>query len=382
MEFKTKEALYLIELLATALTDKVSSLPEESFDWDNLYDLSVLQKVEAMAYIGLSKVAGIPDEVMDRFENEYKKEIAFEMIRHAEGRKILNSFEKNGIDCLPLKGWVIKDMYPMPAMRYMCDIDILFKKEKADHVRKVLAALGYEVSEFGKNPDVYMKKPILNIEMHKALIQDKTDHFEKSWDRALLKENSEHTYSMTLEDYYIYMMAHLYKHFFGSGTGVRSVCDVHVFLSKNKDALDRAYIDEKLKNSGIYDFDKKVRELCDIWFGEKEMTDELHKFGMKFLLCGAFGTEESVLQNVAAEEMRSIEGANFSQKRVKYILKLIFPPLNMMKTEYRYLEKLPFLLPLAWVIRGCRSIFLKRDTAKKVLKNAVKVSEDTVEKRS
>lgn len=382
MEFKTKEALYLKELLAAALTEKMPPCPVDILDWNNLYDLSVLQKVEAMAYIGLSKAKGVPDEVLDKFENGYKKEIAFEMIRHAEGKKILSALEKNGIDCIALKGWVIKDMYPFPAMRYMCDIDILFKEEMAEKVKAVLESLGYETTEYGKNPDVYMKKPILNIEMHKALIQDKTDHFEKTWERAVLKENTKHLYSMTAEDYYIYMSAHLRKHFFGSGTGVRSVCDIYVFLKKNKDTLNFDYINEKLKKSGIYDFDVKVRELCKAWFEDGGMTKELYDFGMKFLRCGAFGTKESVSRNTAAKELSEVKGSSLRQKKIKYVLRLLFPSLKVMKEEYSYLEKLPFLLPAAWIVRGFRSVFFRRKAVKKVLSDAVNVSEETVEKRS
>ncbi len=382
MEFKKREAQYLVKLLKAALTDSIPLLPEGDFDWESLYDLSVLQKVEAMAYIGLSKVSGVPDGVIDRFENEYKREIAFEMIRHSEGRKILSSFESAGIDCMPLKGWIIKDMYPMPAMRYMCDIDILFKKEYADEVKSVLENLGYDAVEFGGNPDVYMKKPILNIEMHKALIQDKTDHFEKTWDRAVLKENKKHTFSMSLEDYYIYMAAHLRKHFFGSGTGVRSVCDIYVFLRENKGELDDGYIFEKLRESGIYEFDCKVRKLCAMWFENGEVTEEIKKLGDKFLYCGAFGTEESNSLNTAAAELDSMKGKSFRQKKIRYIIQLMFPPISVMKEEYGFLRRFPLLLPFSWVMRGFRSVFIRKNAVKKVLGNAVNVTEETTEKRS
>ena len=53
MEFKIKEARYLIGLLVTALTEKRPQLPQGDIDFDYLYKLSVQQKVEAMAYIGL-----------------------------------------------------------------------------------------------------------------------------------------------------------------------------------------------------------------------------------------------------------------------------------------------------------------------------------------
>ncbi len=382
MEFKKREAQYLIKLLSASLTDSVPAIPDGDIDWDYLYDLSVLHKVEAMAYIGLSKAEKVPVEVTDKFENEYKREIAFEMIRHSEGRKILSAFENREIDCMPLKGWIIKDMYPMPAMRYMCDIDILFKEEMADEVRSVLESMGYEAVEFGKNPDVYMKKPILNIEMHKALIQDKTDHFEKTWDRALLNKNKKHTYSMSLEDYYIYMSAHLRKHFFGSGTGIRSVCDVYVFLRENKDKLNESYIRDKLQKSGIYEFDRKVRKLCEAWFENGEMTEETERLGHKFLNCGVFGTEESNSLNTAATELDSMKGKSFRQKKIRYIIHLILPPVSVMKEEYAYLERFPFLLPFAWIVRGFRSVFMRKNAVKKALKNAAKVSEDTTEKRS
>lgn len=382
MKFMLNEALYLVELLRASLGGAVPSLPRDGFDWDNLYELSVLHKVEAMAYIGLSKVEGVPDEVISRFETEYKKEIAFEYIRHSEGRRILSSLEKNGIDCMPLKGWVIKDMYPLPAMRYMCDIDILFKKEEADRVRSVLEKLGFESTEFGGNPDVYMKKPILNIEMHKALIQDKTDHFEKTWERAVLKKDCEHTFDMTLEDYYIYMAAHLRKHFFGSGTGIRSVCDIYVFLREKGDKLDGGYIERKLKDSGIYDFDLSVKRLCAMWFDGKEESDDIKELGKRFLYCGAFGTKDSNMLNVAASEMGSTKGKSFKAKKIRYVMGLIFPSAKTLKEEFSWLSKAPFLLPVAWLIRGVRSIFSRRSETKKILTNAMKVTKDNAEKRS
>ena len=131
-----------------------------------------------------------------------------------------------------------------------------------------------------------------------------------------------------------------------------------------------------------HDFDMRVRELCDAWFGDGEMTDELYGFGMKFLYGGAFGTKEVNMRNVAASEISSVEGKSFLHKKIKYILRLIFPSPDVMKEEYPFLKRVPVLLPAAWIIRGFRSVFLKKGTVRNVLSNAARVSEDTAEKRS
>ena len=375
MIYKQKEADLLVSLLACALGGDVPVLPEE-VDWDNLYALSTLQKVEAMTSVGLDGVEGVPQDVRSRFAEAYKKEIAAYMVRRNEGIKILNAFEVNAVDCVPLKGWIMQDLYPNPAMRYMCDLDIMFKEEQSDDVQRVLVSLDYVPQELGGNPEVYFKKPIMNIEMHKRIYRDDTGHFDTTWERVSLQKNCRHTYKMTWEDYYIYMIAHLYKHFIGGGTGVRYVCDTELFLRRFGETIDRDYVDNQLQKSGILEFEQKLRALCRVWFHGAPADDALTAFSHKLLFCGVFGTPERSEENQTKKTVQAMPGKTLRAKRMWYILSLLFPPLAVMRDVYPALRKAPFLLPVFWAVRGVQKLFTGKDTARHLLEGAGKVTDE------
>lgn len=380
MIYKWKEANLLVSLLASALGGEAVSVPQDT-DFENLYALACLQKVEAMVCEGLSKAEGVPPAVLSRFRTAYKKEIAAQYIRQSEGCKILNAFEVNGIDCMPLKGWVLQSLYPNPAMRYMCDMDILFKPEQSSEVRRVLQALEYTPTELGGNPEVYQKKPLMNIEMHKAIVRDDTGHFDTNWERAVPVKNCSHTFAMTNEDCYIYMIAHLYKHFIGGGTGVRSVCDVELFLRRYADTLDTGYIRNQLQKSGFWEFEQQVKALCRLWFHDADADEALIAFSKKMLFSGVFGTAQIAQENAARHAVQSMPGKSVKSKKLFYYLSLLFPALSVMRELYPVLQKMPFLLPVFWLVRAVQLLFGSHKGAKKIFSQTEAVSQEDIDKK-
>ena len=374
MQYKEKEIALLISLLRTALGGPAPTLPDD-VDWEHLYALAVAHKVAAMACAALSDTQGVPQPVMDRFVHTYRKEISAQILRRNEGVKILNAFEVNGIDCVPLKGWIMQDLYPNPAMRYMCDLDSLFKPEQSADVQRVLEALDYVPQELGGNPEVYFKKPIMNIEMHKRIMRDDTDHFDRTWERVVPQENCSHTFSMTDEDYYIYMIAHFFKHFHGGGTGVRYICDTEVFLRAHGDTLDREYVDGQLERSGYLDFERKARALCGVWFRGDASDSVLNAFAQKIVCSAVFGTGERQADNYVHNAVEQMHGKTVQAKKRRYLLSLLFPALAVMQDVYPVLRKVPFLLPVFWIIRAVQRLFTGRDRAKEMISRADKIAQ-------
>ena len=374
MEYKEKETALLVSLLRTALGGPAPTLPD-GIDWENLYDLAVAHKVEAMVCAALTGLQGVPPQEMQRFLSTYKKEISAQILRRNEGIKILNAFEVNGIDCVPLKGWVLQDLYPNPAMRYMCDLDILFKPEQSADVQRVLEALDYVPQELGGNPEVYFKKPIMNIEMHKRIMQDVTGHFDRTWERVVPQAQCTHTFAMTNEDYYIYMIAHFHKHFHGGGTGVRYICDTEVFLRAHGKTLDRAYVDVQLARSGYLDFERKACALCGVWFRGDPSNGVLDAFAQKILCSSVYGTGERKADNYVHDTVQQMSGKTAQAKKRRYLLSLLFPALSVMQDVYPVLRRAPFLLPLFWIIRPVQRLFTGRDRAKEMLARADRIAE-------
>lgn len=73
------------------------------------------------------------------------------------------------------------------------------------------------------------------------------------------------------EDFYVYFIAHEYKHFSMSGTGLRSVLDTYVLLMDGKaDKLDWGYIHGELKKHRVENLMKRN--------GWGKMEYVLHRF--------------------------------------------------------------------------------------------------------
>lgn len=77
-------------------------------------------------------------EVMEKLQNKRKLESFRDEIQHHSLLALLDAFEEEGIDCLPLKGIWMKQFYPDPSLRMMADLDILYRPEQLEKVESVL----------------------------------------------------------------------------------------------------------------------------------------------------------------------------------------------------------------------------------------------------
>lgn len=65
---------------------------------------------------------------------------------------------------------------------------------------------------------------------------------------------------MDVNDTHVYIIAHAYKHFIFSGTGIRSLIDIYVYNVSC--SVDINYIKEQCKILGIQDYEKEAREMA------------------------------------------------------------------------------------------------------------------------
>ena len=176
---------------------------------------------------------------------------------------ITSALEAAGIWYMQLKGADLKNLYPSFAMR---DIDILFDATRAEEVKTIMEGLGFQVKSFGtSNDDDYLKPLVSNCEMHRSLFSDKHDrklneYYKNVKDRLLKDAGNNYGYHFSPEDFYIFMIAHEYKHYSTGGTGLRSLLDTYVYLRAND--LDMSYVAAELEKLGITDYEQKNRSLA------------------------------------------------------------------------------------------------------------------------
>lgn len=325
----------------------------------NAMDLAALYRVTdrhmLAAAVGVAlESAGIKDTA---FSVALAKAIRKTAIVDNEAEKLLARLEDAGIWYMPLKGALLKDLYPAYGMREMSDRDILFDAGRAEEVRDIMLSLGYWVEDYDhEHHDCYFKAPVTRFEMHRRLFsrwrsEAQYDYYTDVKTRLLKDDENEQGWHFSPEDYYVYMIAHEFKHYSLRGTGVRSLLDTYVYL-KNTD-LNLDYVTAEMEKMGISEFETANRGLALHLFGGEKLTDNDRKMLEYTLASGVYGNEENRAENTLREKGRA-----------GYYLSRLTIPYERMLELYPVLRKAPVLYPFVWTYRLVHALLFKN---KKVL---------------
>ena len=157
----------VIYLASCAVNNKIPDKEKTAdMDLDAVYSYADRHMIGAMVAFALEG-AGISDKHSNEaIAKSLRKSVLFDK----EWGCIKEHFEKEGIWYMPLKGAVLKDMYPKYGMREFADYDILIDSTRAYDVKNIMEKLGYHTRFFNvSNHDVYYKAPMISFEMHTAL---------------------------------------------------------------------------------------------------------------------------------------------------------------------------------------------------------------------
>ena len=105
-------------------------------------------------------------------------------------------------------------------------------------------------------------------------------------DRSTKRDGYSHSYEMSHEDFYIYMLVHNSNHFRIGGMGARMVLDSYVFLKNHQSELDYDYLNVMLEKIGIAKYEKRVREIAFNWFA-KPQAELMNLMISKNIFCSA-----------------------------------------------------------------------------------------------
>ena len=289
----------------------------------------------------------------------------------ADKNAILERFEAAGIWYMPLKGAILKDMYPAIGMREMSDIDILIDPERMEDADGIMREMGYEDEGDNGAHCGYHKEPVYNIELHRKLffsvVSDKKiyTHYKNEKEMLMPDENSLFGYHFSDEDFYIYMIAHEYKHYSGGGTGLRSLLDVYVYCTKEGGDLDWNYIRSELEKLELKEFEEKNRSLAMALFGGNVLSEEQKKMLDYFLSSGTYGTITNKVANALEEK-----GGGFGAK-VRYVFRRLYPEKKVVERYFPTFARYPVLMPFLPVYRLIRSAGTKNSRVKSELKALV-----------
>lgn len=239
-------------------------------------------------------------------------------------------------------------------------------------IRQWFTARGYEAVQYGQGiHDDYHKPPIFNFEIHSALFDVRAypqwrDYLEHVEERFLPLEGTRYGRRFSQEDFFLYMMAHIYKHFCWGGTGLRSLVDCWVFSRARENSLDWAYLDAESRKMGMGDFVSQTQALAEGLFGKpRPLTDAERELLAYCLASGTYGTGQHLLENKLRSALDG-GGKRGAGARLRYLCRRLFPRRDYLELWCGkfapFFLRHPRLMPLAY---PCR---LARDFAHKAWK--------------
>ena len=352
-----KDLIYLLSCAVNGITPDTARV--QAMDLEQLNRLAKFHTVRGAVCIALKR-AGVHDK---QFDQAYKKAVRKNILLDVERTAILENFERRGIWYMPLKGSILKELYPENGMREMADNDVLYDSTKQGEVKTIMLSRGYSAESVGKSHhDVYMKPPVLNYELHTKLFGATSDfyaYYENPKRLMIPDEGSKYGFHFSNEDFYVYMLAHEYKHFSGGGTGLRSLLDCYVFLQHKGDTLNWEYIHEQTKQLDIAGFEREQRELAEKVFSSvtfPELTEHEQDLLDYYLTSCTYGTKTRSAENTVKKHYAK----SHSKSKFSFIWARLFPDTEFMKQYYSFFYQHKLLLPVGYVWRWCKGIATNR----------------------
>lgn len=376
------DMLYLVQCSINGLVPDLDRVAK--MDLAKVYARSGSQSLEAMTYMALeslmkvSPVEKITDEtqVLGKWKEAKNKAIRKTILMDAARAELFAYLEEKGIWHVALKGAVLCRMYPEYGMRQMSDNDILFDPAFRQEVHDWFVKQGYKVEIFQDcNHDVYQKKPVYNFEMHVSLFGESSypkfaQYYGGLKDRLTLVPGKKFEYMMSDEDFYLYILAHEYKHYSGNGAGLRTLVDLFVYHQKRKD-LNWEYLHVELEKIGLSGFERTMRELSEKIFNIQKDTTALtnrEKRLLESLICSStYGSRKNFWYSHV--KMSQETGTRIPLKiKGRYLMRRLFPDrlyVELWCQEYApYIAQHRWLMPIAPIWRIVKRCVEKRKQVK------------------
>lgn len=355
---KTSDAvIYLV--LCGANDVKPDQAKIREMDLDSVYAFAHRHMLSAMTARALVS-AGFRDQ---RSSQSIGQAMRREAIYAHELSRLKDQLNEEEVWFVCLKGIVLQRLYPEPWCREMADHDLLVNPGREKDVKNIMESCGFTTISYGSGThDVYHKMPILNFEIHTELFGTMHDeklyhYYQNVKDRLIRKERCE--YVLSPEDFYIYNIAHAYKHYTLGGTGLRTLLDIYMFLKKNE--LDWTYVKRETEKLGISAFEKNTRELAEKTYTYGKLT-ESEKNELDYILSsGVHGTVRHRIENVLTKKKWSRIEYMVQRFRVPFSKKN--PSYQTFASTYPFFYKHMILLPFLPFYRIFRSMKGKRFAA-------------------
>ena len=356
----------IIDLLNASIHNTVPKLDySKNVEWDNLISEASAHSITGLLYPALKNIKdnNISKEVIDKLKR-YTFNAAIGQSNHIKRTAdILSLFNENNIPVIVLKGLVVREYYPKPDLRTMCDSDVIIHKDDLEKVRKLLLKRGFVEEEDAGHHIAFLNNSF-NLEVHWTLANESFSKGQECfqvriWDDAMkIKVGGVDTLSLSLEDLALHLCAHMASHMAISGFGVRQLADLVLLVEHKGNEIDWNEFKDKAKKSGLTQFATGMFKVCNYLFDMKipkqlniknsRNDEEIIKLVVNDIFTGGVYGQRDLSFSFRAQVGYDIDDdSTFSI--IKRYIQVILPPVSKLSDRYAYAKKYKILLPIAWI---------------------------------
>lgn len=354
------------------------SSQQKDYDYESLYQASIQHEVTALLYHQIYRFSNIPLDLKQKWKRKAVQINAIQTIRSDAFLRVYKDFIKEGVKVIVLKGIVVRALYPQPENRPSNDEDLYIEKQNAEKAIEIMIKHGFQILQ--KTEEVTVLVNVnngLSIELHTTLFSKESkaygsyqNFFHDAFENAQTHQiNGQDVYSLSYDQHMLFLIMHFVKHFLHGGVGFRQLLDIIMYaetyamqiewkkiydvlreehlliLLENLFSIAQQYLGFSLENISMpIDYEQT-------WIDADDLLTDIWEAGI-------FGksTQERVHSSTIT---LSAAGGRQSLRMT------LFPSLKSLKDKYAYLQKMPFLLPLAWCTRILHFLFDKGEGSAK-----------------
>ena len=194
-------------------------------------------------------------EVCRRLDGFLYGAIVGNLNRRVDFETLSKEFTVRGIAHMPVKGYYLRKLYPVPELRTFGDIDLLIHPADRKAAHELMLSLGYTVKQDWEPSYSYFKDAEY-YEIHTNLMDGNLDgradlqaYFDGAWAHAVADEGLR--YRPADDFHLLYTICHLAKHLYGGGSGMRMYLDVALYVKHEDSGFNWQGIIEEFTRLGL-----------------------------------------------------------------------------------------------------------------------------------
>lgn len=321
----TKRQEQFIELLRLAVAEgnvvSLSSSPSAA-DWGWLFNESRRQAVVGVMYAAIEclPVEQRPhrEVLLPWYAIVQKVKMRNEQL-NAEATRVCNALCREGLNSVLLKGQGVALYYPQPFLRQPGDIDLWVLANRPSimqHAQRTASKVHttwlhtvFNESSLTEVEAHFMPSYRYNPFRHRAMnhVFAQMAAAQLAHKVSLTPNSTAVVSTPTTAFNRVYLLAHIYRHFFGEGIGVRQLMDYYYCLRQGMTEAEAKTMRQQLKRMGMTRFARATMYVMQRLFGlpttNMPLLPDKHEGTLllnEVLLAGNFGRHDARYESLAS----------------------------------------------------------------------------------